>query len=191
MTKKRSIDDFLEQMDHEFPKVDIQLDRQGYKVDGNDGIKKHCDLNTLKSVDYFCQQPIEFLLVEFSDLARQQAVIIEQVKALKSSDLAANLKKRLIVDHHKQIHKELVSKYKDSIHIQSQINKHISHIPEVLLGENRRYMIVVAPIEQTLPEDKKIEMIRFFDDLQNKVSQSIPDAIHSAVKVLPVSVFGR
>ena len=59
------------------------------------------------------------------------------------------------------------------------------------MGENRRYMIVVAPIEQTLPEDKKIEMIRFFDDLQNKVSQSIPDAIHSAVKVLPVSVFGR
>lgn len=189
MTDKRDIAEFLETMDHEFPNIELQVNKAGYKVDGNDGIKKQCGLNNLKSVDYFYLYDRKFFVIEFSDFLRQRIAILNDVEAIKETTLDKNQKKRLVKEHHKKIHKELVEKYKDSVHILNLMGRYSDQIPAEFAEQGRAFLIVVPPILQHLPPAKRVQMLRYLKELRDKVSQAIPDDIYQTVKLVFVDQF--
>lgn len=194
MNNKRNIADFLELMNHEFPAIPLTLNQMGYKVDGNDGIKKHCKLNDLKSVDYFCEQSAQSqntrcLLIEFSDLSRQQSSILDKIVNIAKSDLPKSQKTQIKKDYYKTIQKELVTKYKDSIHILNNMSDYIDDIPPALAGHHHTFIIVVAPIDKAMPANKRVDIVRFLDELKDKVAQSIPDALYHRVRVSSLKAF--
>lgn len=173
-------------MNHEIPAhANIIVPRQGYKVDGN-GIKKTCNINTLKSVDYFEENEKHGLLyVEFSDLYRQQLGQEEKITRLKGSNLPKPDRKKILEHYYKEIHQELVNKYKDSLTINQLMRLKLSNVPECFnsLG---KYVIVVAPIDNL---DNRIEIVRFLENLKDKVSSSLPRELYSSVKIMPLNKF--
>jgi len=62
----------LEVMDHEISDLDFQIEHQGYRVDGDSGIKRVVQLNNRKSIDYFYIKNDKCLFIEFTDLARNK-----------------------------------------------------------------------------------------------------------------------
>ncbi|WP_394167508.1 hypothetical protein [Photobacterium piscicola] len=183
------ISNFLEVMDHEFPNnMETTVPYTGYKVDGN-GIKKHCLLNTLKSVDYYSLHPKHgFLYVEFSDLIRQDEEIKNKAERISNSNLSSHDKRNLKKECFKIINKELVLKYKDSFLIKQIMVNKLNNIPAFFEGESM-YVIVVAPIEKDLSQDKKIEIIKFIDTLKDKISASLPKDLFTQVKVITLDRF--
>lgn len=183
------ISSFLENMDHEFPNhTQIIVPRNGYKVDG-EGIKKKCQLNTLKSVDYYeVHEQRGFLYIEFSDLLRQDAQLQERAGRIKDSNLTKKDKKKFRETCFKEIHKELVHKFKDSVMIRILMKDKVKNIPEHFEA-NGMYIIVVAPLDPQLEKDKAIEILKFLDTLKDKVSQGIPKEFYSSVKILPLDKF--
>nr|DAS32935.1 MAG TPA: hypothetical protein [Caudoviricetes sp.] len=91
----RNIVEFKELMQHEIPECPIVLTSEGYKLDGQHGIKsalRILDRNggTPKSCDYLQPYKDTLLLVEFSDLAAQHKRCGVTLKAtLKALDLTA------------------------------------------------------------------------------------------------------
>ncbi|ENM5744110.1 hypothetical protein DC58_04750 [Vibrio navarrensis] len=183
------ISSFLENMDHEFPAhKQIIVPRSGYKVDG-EGIKKKCRFNTLKSVDYYeIHDKHGFLYVEFSDLLRQDSQLQERADRIKASNLAKSDKKKFREDCFKEIHKELVHKFKDSVMIRIMMKDKIQNIPKHF-DTNGKYIIVVAPLNPDLQKDKVIEILKFLETLKDKVAQGIPKELYSSVKIMPLDKF--
>jgi hypothetical protein len=183
------VSDFLESMDHEFPDhSQILVPRYGYKVDG-DGIKKRCELNTLKSVDYYeVHTKHGFLYVEFSDLLKQDAQLQERAERLKASNLTKSDKARFRKECFKEINKELVHKFKDSVMIRFLMKEKVRNIP-THFDNTGIYIIVVAPLDETLDSEKKVEIAKFLDTLKDKVAQSIPKELYSSVKILTLEQF--
>lgn len=184
---KRCIIEFEEPMKHEFPRIKETITACGFKVDGKDGIKLHCQLNKLKSVDYFYLKDSKYVLVEFSDLARQKANLIEDFKQIKEAELSYRLKRTLQEEIFKKIQTELASKYKDSIYIIDNMESQINNIPPLLLNKKNGFLIIVAPIDKNLTKGKQGDISRFLEALKDKVSNSLPDNMYSSVKLLPVS----
>lgn len=185
----KSFNDFSEKIDHEFNHVpSICFDVFGVRVD-EDGLKKYCKLNQLKSVDYIYPKNKEFSLLEFSDLARQHFKILKKIDEIKkSNDLQKATKRELVINAHKEINKELVDKYKDTRTIVSQLEHHVSDVPSELRGRSK-YYIVYAPFHHEIEESKKIEISRFLDDIKGKISLAIPDSIFYGVSVMLIDEF--
>jgi hypothetical protein len=186
----RSLNDFRERINHEFDDIAITLTIFGLKIDG-DGLKKHCKLNALKSVDYIYPKNNKFPLVEFSDLARQKNQILQHITEIKSSQgLSSSLKRELILKKHKEVHTELVQKYKDTLTIISNLTKYISDVPENLQNKNK-YYIVVAPFHAEIEDSRKPEIARFLDALKDKITLAIPDEIFVGVEVIRIEDFAK
>ncbi|EEZ81273.1 hypothetical protein VMC_38530 [Vibrio alginolyticus 40B] len=190
MTKKTCISTFSELMDHEFVDCNLKLDIQGYKVDGNNGVKKHCNCNTLKSVDYFrdCNRR-GFLMIEFSDLVQQDHQITEKIQKITDSNLAPSLKKEIKKQYYKAIHQELVGKCKDSHSIVQVASTLLNNVPSNF-SNTPKYVVVVAPISD-LDEGKKTDVIRLIDTIKTKLSQALPKHLYSTVHVLPLEKFAQ
>jgi len=188
---QHSINDFYEPMDHEFGNIGIELKIFGFKVDG-DGIKKHCHLNQLKSVDYIYPENDDFPLVEFSDIYRQHNALLNDIQKIKcSSGLDSKLKTEFIKGKHNEINRELVQKYKDSLTIINQLKDCLSDIPENLPHRPQHYYVIVAPFHSEIEQARKHEIVRFLDDLKSKITQAIPDKIFIGVTVIPVHNFAN
>lgn len=188
-SNKMCISSFQETMDHEFSDFpNLKVNKLGYKVDGNSGIKKHCNCNDLKSVDYFCETDgSSYLMVEFSDLVKQDHQIQTKLSSIQTSDLDRPLKKELRKFYFKQIHQELTTKFKDSfsiVGIMKDVKSNLDNIPKDF-NEKPKYLVVVAPIESH-PEEKKIDVIRLIDEIQNKLTNSLPKQLYLSVKVVPL-----
>ncbi|ELK2279567.1 hypothetical protein RUZ38_004363 [Vibrio vulnificus] len=184
------ISEFFEVMDHEFPEIETSLELQGYKVDGNNGIKKHCKFNDLKSVDYLSVHDTKgFLLVEFSDLWKQNITIQEQALRIKQSNLPKSDKQALRRELFKAINKELCTKFKDSLTILQAMQVDVKNIPTEFYNERPKYIIVVAPINEQDTLEKKQEILRFLDILKDKVAQSIPAPLFNRVSIIPLQSF--
>lgn len=182
---KKDIADFLEVMDHEFPEVSTQVDKLGYKVDGNQGIKVHCNLRNLKSVDYLFEHPKGFYIIEFSDLIRQHKQIEVEKETLKAANVDRALKKKLLKERGKIIHSELISKFKDTVQILNLIENHLSNIPESFHTNNRHYLIIVPPLN----ERDGIEYSRVLEQIKDTVKQCIPAEIYGTVNLIPLNRF--
>ncbi|ELI5379864.1 MULTISPECIES: hypothetical protein [Vibrio harveyi group] len=183
------ISTFLEPMNHEFDEhPQIIVPRDGYKVDG-EGIKKQCKLNTLKSVDYYeVHEKRGFLYVEFSDLIKQNAQINEKAKRISESNLPPKDKAAIRKSYFKEIHQELVAKYKDSVTIRNLIPEYIDNIPEAFQDKGE-YIIVIAPIDSSLEKSKLVEIAKFVETLKDKVAQGIPKDLFTNVKVVNLEKF--
>lgn len=188
MSGNTCISSFLETMDHEFKEYEeLELSRQGYKVDG-EGIKKHCKLLNYKSVDYYhFDDKRGFMFVEFSDLLKQDAQIQEFIERIGNSDLEKADKTTLRKLYHKSINKELVEKYKDSHVIKSILKSCLDNIPK-FFEEKNFYCIVVAPMDK-LELIEKMERLRFLDILQAKVAGSLPSFTFTDVKIITLDQF--
>lgn len=182
------ISNFEEVMNHEFPHhTSIIVPKQGYKVDGK-GIKNHCKLNNLKSVDYYhFDSKRGFFFIEFSDLLRQDVDIKTAVERITRSNLVPRDKKTLRKYYYKLMNKELVSKYNDSFIIKTLMINHINNIPS-FFSENSSYCIVVSPIDH-LENHKQIEIYKFLTTLEAKIMNSLPIGLFTDVKVIPLNRF--
>lgn len=184
-----SFNDFLEPMDHEFTSIELQLNKVGFKVDGNNkGIKFHCGLNQLKSVDYIYQKKDNFPLVEFSDIGRHQNNIILKIKELEQSNLDRKTRTSLVKEQHRKIHNELVQKYKDTLIIINLLHDHFSDVPDNLKITRFHYYIVVPPLHKEI-EEYKIDVVRFLDDLESKITLAMPEQIYERVQVVLIGIF--
>lgn len=188
-SNKTCISAFQEKMDHEFDDFpDLKLNALGYKVDGKSGIKKHCKCNDLKSVDYFREiNDSSYVMVEFSDLVKQDNQIKAKLASIKASDLDKPLKKELRKKYFKEIHQELTSKFKDSfsiVGIMKDDKSNLENVPKSF-DDTPRYLVVVAPIGNQ-PEEKRIDVVRLIDEIQNKLTNSLPKQLYLSVKVVPL-----
>ena len=96
----RNIVEFKELMQHEIPKCPVVLTSEGYKLDGQHGIKsalRILDRNggTPKSCDYLQPYKDTLLLVEFSNLAAQHKRCEVTLKALDLSPLPRSERNRV------------------------------------------------------------------------------------------------
>lgn len=188
MTERTCISTFSELMDHEFPNSEIVISLDGYKVDGNSGLKRHCNCNSLKSVDYFrdCSQR-GFLMIEFSDLVKQDAQIAEKIQQINGCNLNRTLKRELKKQYYKEIHQELVNKCKDSHSIVNVANDVLDNIPESF-SNIPKYIVVVAPLSD-LDESRQTDVMRLIDTIKTKLSQALPQHLYTTVHVLPLERF--
>lgn len=180
---------FLENMDHELPEHNqIVVPRQGYKVDG-EGIKKRCNFNKFKSVDYYENHDKHGLLyVEFSDLLKQDCQIQASAQKVKESNLDRKEKGKIRKAFFKEINKELVQKYKDSVMIRILMRDKVENIPSCFENTGT-FIIVVAPFDTARGQDHLIEVAKFFDTLKDKVADSLPTELFSSVKIVPLDKF--
>ncbi|GIA79505.1 hypothetical protein VCSRO40_2358 [Vibrio cholerae] len=186
--RKTSINSFFEKMDPEFESGHITLDKQGYKVDGHTGIKKHFNFDGQKSVDYFhCCSNRGFMLIEFSDLMRQDEQLKFRIKSIKKSNLENSEKRKQIKSLLKTIHQELNLKYKDSLTILSSAIDEFCDVPEEF-SSLPRFVVVIAP-DLSDCKSKQIEIVRFIDELQNKIRPLIPHTICRQVNVICLNSF--
>lgn len=183
-----SILNYKERMKHEFDLTPPSVAAEGYKVDGDNGIKKACKLEQIKSVDYFYSNG-NFKLIEFSDLAKQRAANLDEIQAVKSS----SLDKKTIRNFHKEkaaeIQRELIQKYKDSLHIAQRMNNYLKDVPDVFSHNKGHFIIVVAAVDVNLNPGIKVEVMRFLDVLGAKISSAIPKDMHNRVTVIPLHRF--
>lgn len=181
-------EDFAENMVHEFRFVDTFIDKIGYKVDG-EGIKTHCKCRTLKSVDYFHQFANELSLIEFSDIPAQHDEIKRRICCLDESDMDKKDKIRFVKELKSTIHIEMRKKYIDSLHIINGMEGNIIEIPEWVKKSKGRYFIVVPPMLNDAPEDKRAEISRMLDMLKTDISLAIPEHIFVSVAVTQLPEF--
>lgn len=193
MSEMKCISDFQETMDHEFPEYNLALAYQGYKVDGSSGIKKHCDLNGFKSVDYFYEkshQQEALYFIEFSDLRRHKDSVEQRISEVERIDgLNSKTKKKILKTIGCEIHQELRAKYTDSLHILSKISTHIENVPPIFECDNSKiiFHVIVPPLPISLEKDKLADLIRFYEILRDKIFAVIPSQMIANVRVYPVS----
>ncbi|EKM4696737.1 hypothetical protein PX046_17820 [Enterobacter hormaechei] len=181
-------EDFAENMMHEFRFIDTAIDKVGYKVDG-EGIKTHCKCRTLKSVDYFYEHDADLSLVEFSDLPAQHDQIKRRIECLMQSDMDKKEKIRFVKDVSSTIHQEMRKKYIDSLHIISGMEGNIHDVPDWVKKTKGKYFIVVPPMLNDAPEDKRAEISRMLDMLKNDLSLAIPEHLFVSVSVTQLPEF--
>lgn len=192
MSDKECISSFIEEMDHEFTDYNNAIEIFGYKVDGTRGVKVCCNLNGLKSVDYFYENSElnKFYFIEFSDLNRHKALIDSQHAEVDSVKSMARLtKKKLLKSLSSEIHNELRTKYTDSLHILDGLDHYIKNIPETFFCNKGdiTFHIVVPPLPGAADDKNVIDFIKFYDTLKSKVKAVIPSSMISNVVLYPVS----
>lgn len=177
-----TIESFKELLNHEFPDFsNMKINQYGYKVDGNSGIKNSIKLNELKSVDYFLfETNIEFL--EFSDLFKQRELGLETKAEIEKSNLNKSAKKELKKNIQNAINKELIDKFKDSIHIKRKADKEVSDVP-IQGTKISKYIIAVAPIND---EQNKADFVRFLDQLKSNIISGLPSQFLAVVDIRPM-----
>lgn len=182
----RCINTFLENIDHEMPKYyKINIDRMAFKIDGDHGIKVHCEKRELKSVDYFDNHPKKgFLYLEFSDLIANDEYIANKIESIQMADLPKNLAKEIRKDYYNKIHRELVHKIKDTLHLKTLMNSYIENIPEYFSSLGK-FVIVIAPIE----EGKKADVGRCVDRWKTAIMTSMPKGMFDEVIFIPLDIF--
>ncbi|WP_024433969.1 hypothetical protein [Acinetobacter baumannii] len=184
----RCISTFLEAIDHEMPNyTDIVINRESYKVDGDQGIKVHCSERELKSVDYFDSHPTKgFLYLEFSDLIAQDEQIKDKLKQLDEIQLPKELDKEVRKQfYNKKIHQELVQKLKDSVYLNTMIMpKYVENIPEIF-GSIGHFVVVIAPID----ESKRADVARCIDRWRDAIRTSVPKDMYDSVSIITLDQF--
>lgn len=180
-----SISDYLEKMDHEFSDLNLVLNKEGYRVD-NGGIKDHCNLQSLKSVDYFYIISGKTLLVEFSDIELQHDKITSDIRKIRSSDLDKQLKTVLVKERHKEISKEICGKYKDTLIIKNQLSDHFPDVPDCMRPLSKEELVIVV---NNIKSQNKLEIARFYDSLRSKIITAIPKEMLGKVSFITIDFF--
>lgn len=194
----RSLNDFFELMKHEFPDIDITLNVSGFKVDGKgNGLKIHCGLNNLKSVDYIHKKNNNyFQLIEFKDIYRKQNTKMIHVENLNTPSFDEfnnneHSKKIRNIDLDNDIKNELVQKYIDTLTMINQMHNYLTDIPEGLQNNPHRYYIVVAPFHSEIPGERRSILSRLLAQMKSRIKLEIPDELFLDVELIQIEAFAN
>ena len=177
---------FYEDINHEMGiHNNLVVERKAFKVDGNNGIKITCKSSELKSVDYFdCDENKGFQYIEFSNLLAHDDQIKAKINELKNcKELPKKLNAQIRKDFAKEIHRELVQKFKDSMNIKDEMPKYIENIP-VGFSSVGRFVIVVAPIQ----EGRRSEVARLIDYWKDSIRKGLPSKFLTEIVILPLDI---
>lgn len=186
---KAELSGHLEEMDHEISGLELQISYKGYRVDGDNGIKKIVCLNHRKSVDYFYIKNDKCLFIEFSDLARGQEDLIGLDVSISgvANGFHQNKLRKLIKNDSRD---EMLAKFKDSRDIFRKIPNYFHNIPTAFLNDDAKiFYIVHAPINENLPEVDKSEIARYLTGLSARISSCLEDEICDRVKLVFLADF--
>jgi hypothetical protein len=171
-------------MQHEMSGLEFELEHQGYRVDGEHGIKNVVKLPQRKSVDYFYQKQHRCIFIEFSDLTRgrEDLLGLEQTIDEMDNSFHANALKKLLKAATRD---EMATKFKDSIAIFDRLRANYHDCPEAFLKNDAKvFYIVYAPVNASLPDHDKAEITRFISNLGSRVSGLLEDEICDRVKMV-------
>ena len=186
---KAELSDHLEAMDHEISGLELQISYKGYRVDGDTGIKKVVRLNHRRSVDYFYIKNDKCLFIEFSDLARGQEDLIgvDEAIAEMPNDFHRKKLRKLLKNDPRD---EMLKKFTDSRDVFSKIPGYFQHIPTAFLNyDAKTFYIVYAPINESLLEVSKAEIVRYLTGLSARISNCLEDEICDRVKLVLLADF--
>lgn len=181
-----------EKMNHEFPRVDVVLEKYGYRVDGEHGIKVLCELINLKSTDYFEDKRERIGFIEFSDVRRQFNRKLGEVEVLRRAKFPDDRNgKRISSDvydgHLRLVRQEVTEKFKDTLHILNEVRERYESPPHSFY-EKPHAVLVLAP---ACDEDycQRDEVARLLDSLKNHLVMNLPDGLFQKVHVLDVNEY--
>ena len=179
----------LEVMNHEICDYDTEFEHEGYRVDGDNGIKIFVGLPNRKSVDYYWIKDGCCHFIEFSDLARGQEDLIginEVVNQCENSLHRNKLSKLLRQDEWRC----LAEKFKDSKDIFEKIPEFYTAVPAPFLDYSAKiFYIVHAPINDQLEESEKVEIARFLITLKALVSKQLEEKVGIRVNLIYIDKF--
>jgi hypothetical protein len=183
------LSEHLESMNHEISDCFEVIGYEGYRVDGDNGIKNAVNLTSRKSVDYYCIISSKCNFIEFSDLARGQ----EDLLGIEASidrvfpPMQRNKLRKLVKQ---DARRDLVEKFKDSKDIFTKISDTYNEVPSEFLDESAKvFYIVHAPINDNLTDSEKSEIARFLITLEATVSSTLEDDICERVKLVLLNKF--
>jgi len=181
----------FEVMDHEVSGLDYELSVEGYRVDGDNGIRKVVGVNKGKVIDYFMLKRSRCIFVEFSDLVQGKVDILKREKEINDWDdgVDKNIFKKLIKNAARD---EMASKFKDSRNIFAKIpNKYVQYPSEFAEQGAKTFFIIHAPICEQLPDSDKVAITKYLRLLEDRVSACLEDEICDRVKLMLLDVFER
>jgi hypothetical protein len=187
------INDHYEQMDHEIKRVTTPINRFGYKIDGQKGIKQRCGLDKLKSADYIDDKEIKIAFVEFSDIARQYHRLLGEVEIVKNlAKLNKGKESRICNDmctsNIDSVQAEVMQKFKDSLHIFAEMKLKYKNLP-TSFNLKPHAILVIAPISDEDKPCRKEDISRLLDQLSNRVRMNLPEELISSFRLLDISNF--
>ena len=187
-----SINEFCEPLDHEFSGIGPIKKLTGVRLDEDWGVKQYCELQALKSADFLVLLKSKHAFLEFSDIGRQIDQTLEDIKAIKKSNVSSALTRSLSKNLRTKINQEARGKYIDTCAIFSSIsnleNQKLHDMPPVSLG--CKFIIVYAPFSQKL-QNSPADLARVIDQMQNNLTTSIPDEMFHGVEVITLEVFRK
>ncbi|WP_304677406.1 hypothetical protein [Neisseria bergeri] len=174
----RNIVEFKELMQHEIPECPVVLTSEGYKLDGQHGIKsalRILDRNggTPKSCDYLQPYKDTLLLVEFSDLAAQHRRCGATLETLNLTVLSRSERNRVEdrLGAEEEIKNELRDKIRDTDFILREVNSRqmLEGLPDLQVCRFHIF-IVWHPLDNPL---EKYDTARLLDGLRLKLDADI------------------
>ena len=184
---KWSINEFCEALDHEFNGIDPLVDLYGVRLDESWGLKQFCGMQTLKSVDFLVRHKASYLFLEFSDIGRQIDKVFKEIEVIKGSNLDKTFKRSQSKKIKKAVGREAKDKYLATCQIFSHTDGCLDDSPA--LSKGCKFVVVFAPIENHLPNGRKIEIMKFIQNMENNLKSMIPDDMFHGVKIVPLEVF--
>lgn len=194
--QKKTWQDFLEPLNHEFAKCDIDISESyGCRVDGSNGIIRYCNIldsqgEIPSSCDYFYLYIAEntteeaFHCIEFSDLCLQQQEADRIVSDLKNANYRDTCerdnKKRACKKIEKRLsfQQEVTDEICKKIHstginiLQYLYNDAFCLIAELPSWELQKYFFVVWNDTDLVGNDP-VDKIRFFSNLEDKIRKDL------------------
>ncbi len=200
---KRDINDFLEDLDHEFGEGFPTLEEQGFKIDGDNGIKRHCEQSRRNSADYFFFKLGNSVVLEFSNLQGHLENVRFKAQSIELGATDLRKKERryynsLLDSLKHEIKEENIKKFNESSLIAMAIPHFLRKVPEWITSQQKAFFIVVTPFiemnEELLIKRKRLpvtdeEYSRFLDHLASELRIELPEFHCSKVKVLTLPTF--
>ena len=190
VVSKVELEQHLEQMQHEISGYDLVLNQQGYRVDGNDGIKIKVESPNSKSVDYFYLKNGNCIFVEFSDIASGEEDLLPL--SARGDDMPQRMRNQLKKLLKARERDNLTTKFKDSHRIHGKIPRYYQSYPEAFSQQGpKTFYIVHAPVNPQLPVETQNQLADFLTRLKSQVSNSLDDDICHRVKLMLVENFAE
>lgn len=188
------IQQHFEKMNHEFPRVEITLDKFGYKIDGKNGIKFYCKLGALRSADYIEDKVEKIAFVEFTDVARQFNRKIEERKVIKGAKFEEPKGKRIGSDLCQSsidsVQSEIIQKFRDSIHILHKARNVYKGRP-ASFDLSPQAILVTAPISDEDQPCNREEVSRLLNTLKDKLVLGLPEGLFAKIHVMDIHSYAK
>lgn len=186
---KWSINEFCEPLDHEFGEAVVPLPNHQYgvRIDEDWGLKRYCDRQALKSVDFLMLTQSGYCFLEFSDIGRQIDQTLQKISEIRASDTMSRALKKDITNRLKRaVSQEARNKYTDTCLIFSHTTEYLCDSPE--LSKGCKFLIVYAPFSEHIQNSKE-DLFKFLEYMKDSLTTAIPDAMFHKVEIITLDIF--